>query len=116
LGARCALTCCPQCGYQMPDLERSTSARWFRSLLARLRPTRERSHATLANVPPGQSVVVMDVEETAGERLARLAHLGVLPGAVVHVLRHHPVLIVEIEGMTLALDPEVAARIRVNRM
>ncbi|MDW8186404.1 MAG: FeoA family protein [Anaerolineae bacterium] len=116
LGARCALTCCPQCGYQMPDLERSTSARWFRGLLARLRPTRERSHATLANVLPGQSAVVMDVEEAAGDRLARLAHLGVLPGAVVHVLRRRPVLIVEVEGATLALDPEVAAHIRVSPM
>jgi len=98
----------------MPDLERSTSARWFRGLLARLRPSGERSHATLADVPPGRSVVVMEIEETEGDRLARLAHLGVLPGAVVHVLRRRPVLIVEVDGATLALDPDVAARIRVG--
>ncbi|GBD07814.1 hypothetical protein HRbin22_00040 [Candidatus Thermoflexus japonica] len=116
MGARCTLICCPQCGYQMPDLERSTSARWFRGLLSRLRPARERSHATLADVPPGQSVVVMEIEDVAGDRLARLAHLGVLPGAVVRVLRRRPVWIVEVDGATLALDPDVAARIRVSPM
>ncbi len=116
IGARCTLICCPQCGYQMPDLERSTSARWFRGLLTRLRPNPERSHTTLADAPPGQSVVVMEIEETAGDRLMRLAHLGVLPGAVVRILRRQPVLIVEVDGATLALDPDVAARIRVGPM
>ncbi len=113
IGARCTLICCPQCGYQMPDPERSTSARWFIGLLDRLRPARERVSTTLADVPPGQSVVVVEVEETAGDRLVRLAHLGILPGAVVHVLRRRPVLIVDVDGATLALDVDVAARVRV---
>ncbi|HXF69079.1 MAG TPA: FeoA family protein [Thermoflexus sp.] len=117
LGARCTLICCPQCGYQMPDLERSASARWFQRLFARLRPEggiRGSPHATLAEVPPGQSVVVLEIEETRGDQLARLAHLGVLPGVAIRVLRRRPVLIVEVEGTTLALDPDVAAHIRVG--
>ena len=113
IGARCALTCCPQCGYQMPDLERSVGARWLRGLLGRLRPSGPVSVPTLADLPPGRSAVVTDVEEIQGERLARLAQMGLLPGAEIRVLRRRPALIVEVDGMTLALDPAVAARIRV---
>ncbi|WP_376792685.1 FeoA family protein [Thermoflexus sp.] len=102
----------------MPDLERSASARWFQRFFARLRPEGRvggSSHATLAEVPPGQSVVVIEIEEARGDQLARLAHLGVLPGAAIRVLRRRPVLIVEVEGTTLALDPDVAAHIRVGQ-
>lgn len=119
LGARCTLICCPQCGYQMPDLERSASARWFRRFLVWLRPEKEVNespYVTLAEVPPGQSAVVIEVEEARRDQLARLAHLGVLPGAVIRVLRRRPVLIVEVDGTTLALDPDVAAHIRVGQV
>jgi hypothetical protein len=29
----CALACCPRCGYQEPDLERSAAAGWLRRIL-----------------------------------------------------------------------------------
>lgn len=116
LGDRCALICCPQCGYQMPDLARSTSARWFQQLFARLRPSPPRDHVSLGEVPPGQTVVVADIREAAGDRLAQLVHLGVVPGAVVRVLRRRPVLIVEIDGAAFALDPDIARSIRVEAL
>jgi Fe2+ transport system protein FeoA/rubredoxin len=113
IGAQCALTCCPQCGYQMPDPERSVSARWLRGLLGRLRLSRPASAPTLVDLPPGRSAVVTDVEEIQGSQLAQLVQMGLLPGAEVRVLRTRPALIVEVDGMTLALDPAAAARIRV---
>ncbi|MER3458271.1 MAG: hypothetical protein C4309_06270 [Chloroflexota bacterium] len=36
LSERCALICCPNCGYQMPDETKTSVAAWLRRRLARL--------------------------------------------------------------------------------
>ncbi len=51
----------------------------------------------------------------AGNRIARLTALGVFPGDEIEVVQTMPAFVVRVGETMLALDPEVAAAIRVRR-
>lgn len=68
----------------------------------------------LTHLPVSQrgKVVSMTVE---GHRASRvLASFGLIPGTEVRIVRRRPALVLEIDGTTLAVDPEVAERIYVK--
>jgi DtxR family Mn-dependent transcriptional regulator len=48
--------------------------------------------------------------------LTRLSNLGVIPGVRVRLRQRRPAAVIEVGGTTLALDREIAARIRVQRL
>jgi DtxR family Mn-dependent transcriptional regulator len=57
-------------------------------------PTREgrlaeRDLRRLSTFEPGQRAVIREVQDDHPERLRRWAHLGLLPGAIVTLMRHH---------------------------
>jgi DtxR family Mn-dependent transcriptional regulator len=57
-------------------------------------PTREgalaqRDLRRLGTFEPGQRAVIREVQDDHPERLRRWAHLGLLPGATVTLMRHH---------------------------
>lgn len=111
----CYLTCCPQCGYETVDPQRSTAARWLKRLL----PTSPYDESlpqgsTLADVPPGCEAQVEAFDrQTPSRRKAHLQAYGVVPGHTVRVLQHRPVTVIKIEHLELALENELAKKILV---
>ena len=49
-------------------------------------------------------------------QLVKLSHLGVVPGAVVHLQQTRPAAVIRVGQTTLAVDPEIAAGIYVKRI
>jgi DtxR family Mn-dependent transcriptional regulator len=68
----------------------------------------------LARMTPGDTARVVHVVGRGGPRLARLANLGVVPGALVHLQQTSPALVIRLGETTLALEPEIAADIYVS--
>jgi len=71
---------------------------------------------TLADVPEGTDLRVVTVRCRGGYE--RLADLGILPGEtirVVHILNHKAV-VVRVKGCDVALSPEIASSILVERL
>lgn len=75
-----------------------------------------RGISTLADVPVGIDIRVVTVRCRGGYE--RLADLGILPGEtlrVVHILNHKAV-VVRVKGCEVALSPEIASSILVERL
>jgi DtxR family Mn-dependent transcriptional regulator len=68
----------------------------------------------LARMTPGDTARVVHVVAREGSRLARLANLGLVPGAVVQLQQTVPALVIRLGETTLALEPEIAADIYVS--
>jgi DtxR family Mn-dependent transcriptional regulator len=69
----------------------------------------------LARMTPGDDARVVHVVGRGGPRLARLANLGLVPGALLHLQQTTPALVIRIGETTLALEPEIAADIYVSQ-
>jgi len=116
LQAGCHLSCCPLCGYEMIDPDKSRLARWFSRLFSTPvgngNPPRE---PTLAHAPPGcRARVKRFAQTTPPQRKAHLQAYGVVPGHTVHVLQHKPVTVIEIDHLELALENELAETVFVS--
>jgi DtxR family Mn-dependent transcriptional regulator len=70
----------------------------------------------LDRLAPGQSGRIVYIVPREPGRLARLAGLGVVPGAVVHFQQKTPAAVLRVGETTLALDPAIAAEIYVRRV
>lgn len=69
---------------------------------------------TLAAVRPGGIAQVEGFHPgLASDRRAHLQAYGLVPGARVRVLQHSPVTVVQIEHLELALERDLAAKVRV---
>lgn len=105
----CQLACCPACGFENVDVQRSglarLAARWFPS---------KGSRATLADVVPGSQVRLEGFASSLPARQqAHLQAYGLVPGHLVRVVQHSPVTIVQIEHTELALEAGLARQIRI---
>lgn len=70
---------------------------------------------TLERLPVGQSAQVEGfLAELPPERRIRLQSYGLVPGAWVLVLQHAPVTVVQIEHLELALENNLASKVRVR--
>ena len=105
----CQLVCCPACGFENVNIQRSPLAR----LVARWLSSKE-SRATLADVVPGCQVRLEGFAPSlpAGQQ-AHLQAYGLVPGHWVRVVQHSPVTVVQIEHTELALEAGLARQIRV---
>ena len=111
LGSACSLVRCPRCGYQFP--RESSVERLLRWLLGRFARPQGGAAGALADVPPETRARVLFVP--SGALQVRLAHLGLVVGALVDVLQTTPAVLVRVSGTTLAVEREVGARILVRR-
>lgn len=83
-------------------------------------PQRERCAAVdcdsvrLTCLMPGESGTVSCLEDPGSAPTARLAAMGVLPGARLVLLQRYPAFVLRIGHSELAVDAELARRIRVR--
>lgn len=69
----------------------------------------------LTALAEGESAVVTCLEDAGGAAASRLAALGVLPGAALVVVQCTPAWVFQMGHAELAVDGELARRIRVRR-
>lgn len=70
----------------------------------------------LDRLAPGQAAHIVYIVPRAAGRLVRLAGLGVVPGATVHLQQRTPAAVVRVGETTVALEPAVAGEIYVRRV
>lgn len=113
LGAACATVCCPACGYSTIDPSRSALVRLGR--LFRRKPRTENPTAmTLNDVAPGsQTRIAGFSEDLPFPQREHLQAYGLVEGRTVQVLQHSPATVVRVEHLELALEAELAGKVRV---
>ena len=103
----CATRHCPNCGYSMPDDQKSATLRFIRRLLGRRKP---RGVGTLAELAAGAQDVVARLQGDP-ELQARLTAQGLAPGVKVHLLQRKPTYVIEMGETTIAVEQRVAEAI-----
>jgi Fe2+ transport system protein FeoA len=115
----CALICCPNCGYQMPDEAKTNVASWLRRRLLRLSAVstpdvRNGGQCPLSKLPAGATAQVAAIRSARPGRLERLSVLGIVPGSQVRLEQRWPAIVVRVGETELSLDEDVADQIIVN--
>lgn len=115
----CNLVCCPNCGYQTVNPDRSKLVRLARYISKRRSPAKNtldrEGQKTLADVQPGCSAKVIGF--SAGfppDRRAYLQSYGLVMNYWVQVVQHSPITIVRLDHIELALENELAGGIIVE--
>ena len=72
--------------------------------------------APLDRLPVGQEGRIVYIAPREPDRLVRLAHLGVVPGATVRLQQSSPASVIRVGETTLAVDPAIAGEIYVKRV
>jgi Fe2+ transport system protein FeoA len=124
LGSRCAIICCPNCGYQVVDESRSRLARllrkWWKSPPADAQSLNldlddgSLHNCLLSQAPLGVEVEVQRLAQMPAPRLARLSVFGLIPGSRVTVLQHQPVPVLSIGETELSLSRDFLDQIWVQ--
>ena len=70
----------------------------------------------LDRLPIGQEGRIVYIAARQPERLMRLSHLGVVPGAIVRLTQSRPAAILRVGETMLAVEPEIAGEIYVKRV
>lgn len=122
LNAGCKLICCPNCGYQQPDLKTSRLARWLGRWFKTERPQAPvvacelSAICTLAECDPHQPACIRAFRPgISAPRRESLNAFGLLPGRPVMVLQQSPLTVVQVGAAELALETDLASLIEVDR-
>ncbi|MBK9746129.1 MAG: ferrous iron transport protein A [Chloroflexi bacterium] len=112
---RCAVICCPNCGYQMVDEQRSVMADRLRRWLARRNPpVREIGEVcALTELRPGQTGRVIEIDAENPVRSERLQVLGFVKDAEVYLLQTKPTYIVRVGFTEVSVEQSIGAGIKV---
>jgi len=119
LHSNCNLVCCPACGYQTVNPQRSFLVR-LASHIPRLKESGRLSRAarhgiTLADVPPGwQAEIIGFSDSFPADRKAYLQAYGLVLHQQVQVVQHRPVTIIRLDHVELALENDLASGIQVH--
>lgn len=121
MGAHCSIICCPNCGYQIPDEQKSHIATALQAFWAKLKQIRDRHPQaavdrplTLCGLPIGQKAEVVEINTDERNRLATLSAYGVVPGSQVMLRRRAPAYVLVVDETEVALDTKVADQIVVR--
>ncbi|MBL8145228.1 MAG: ferrous iron transport protein A [Anaerolineae bacterium] len=113
---RCAIICCPNCGYQLPDARRSVLAEALRRWLNhRSGPAPALDKVCrLTELHPGQCGQVIRIDSASHERIERLEVLGLSPAAMVTLEQKRPAYVVRAGFTELSLERDVAHEVIVR--
>ncbi len=122
LNSNCrVLACCPRCGYEVINPDGSLIARWLNRKFTGLFHRRGASQpaqiapSTLATCPQNAEMRVQGFADGfSRQRRAHLEAYGVDEGAVVRVLQHKPVTVLQVDNLEVALERELAGQILVE--
>jgi Fe2+ transport system protein FeoA len=112
----CGIICCPNCGYQMADEQKSRLA----SVLRRLLEQRHAKAAALAPVRPltelaaGEYGKVVAIQSANHARVERLNVLGLIPDAQIRLEQKRPTYVVRVGFTELSVEREIAQDILVD--
>ncbi len=114
LRSTCGLTRCPSCDYEFPTERPRT---WLERLLG---PPAERGEAYCDHLAPALALAPGERARVARllgspQRCNRLAVFGLVPGAEIRCLQRRPAFVLRVGETELALDPEIARLIVVER-
>jgi Fe2+ transport system protein FeoA len=111
---RCAIICCPNCGYQVPDERRSALAdglrRWLNRRSSGPVPPLEQV-CKLSDLHPGQCGQVLRIDTAVHERAEKLHVLGLWPAALVTLQQKRPAFVVRVGFTELSLERDIADQI-----
>jgi Fe2+ transport system protein FeoA len=113
---KCAIICCPNCGYQIVDTTRSKLAQALKQALVRKRNDSHGQSAIrpLSTLKAGQSGTILSVETSSTSRLERLNVLGVVSGARVTLEQKRPTFVLRVGFTELSLERDIADEIFVE--
>lgn len=122
IGSDCTMVCCPNCGHTTIDPSQSKLANWFSGVLAapaerdarRLLELTMVETADLSQVEVGAIARILDLKGLPDSRRRHLNAYGVAPGVDVKVRQQSPATIFQIEDTELALENQLAAKIKVK--
>ena len=78
---------------------------------------RDRLHTeplTLADIPPGMRVRILNMDDLPDKRRDHLFAFGLTPGQWVEIKQHRPAIVAQVDYTELALEAEDAAKIFVE--
>ena len=113
---RCAIICCPNCGYQVPDSRRSVLAEGLRRWLNRRSgpvPPLEQV-CKLTELHPGQCGQVIRIDSESHDRVEKLHVLGLSPASFVRLEQKRPAFVVRVGFTELSLERDIADQIMVR--
>lgn len=119
LHSGCNLVCCPACGYQTVDPQRSLLVRLVNYLPKFRSSAKIKGNApdgvSLADIPPGgQAELVGFSDDFPSDRKAYLQAYGLVVNHQIQVVQHSPVTIIRLDNLELALENDLARGIRVQ--
>ncbi|HRL10786.1 MAG TPA: FeoA domain-containing protein [Aggregatilineales bacterium] len=112
----CSIVCCPNCGYQLPDENRSHLADLFKRLTGRKeeQPEPRSQLRPLSALLPGQSARIVKVSAATAHRQERLSVFGVIPGAKITLQQRKPAYVLRVGFTELSIEYEIADSILVD--
>lgn len=117
MNGHCHMICCPNCGYQMVDADRSRLAGWLRKLwpgAAAKGPVQARPSMVLSEAPMRRDLRIESLDGLAPHMAARFSVLGLLPGATVQLLQRRPAPVVRVGETELAIGLELLEHVQVR--
>jgi Fe2+ transport system protein FeoA len=111
----CAVICCPNCGYQAVDEQKTRVATVLRRILSRrqttinLLPVRP-----LSSMNPGQSGTVVEITSSHHARVERLQVLGLITDAPITLEQKNPTFVLRVGFTQLSVEREIADDILVK--
>ena len=111
----CTLICCPQCGYEMVNIQQSKIVQMVRRFLPRKRETSMMHNHNLGEIKPGEQAKVLGFNNAIPmDKRSHRQSYGLIPGKMVRVIQHSPVTIIQVEHTELAIEREMAKEIQVD--
>lgn len=118
MSSGCTLICCPNCGYQAVDQERSILARTIERLFPGRReprrtpaPSDAGGAVPLSHLPKGAVGEVRSLNGMPEGRLTRLSAFGLVPGTPVTIKQRRPVPVIGIGETEVAVSEDVLGQI-----
>lgn len=116
LHGSCNIVCCPNCGYEMIDLQRSKFAHILSKILPQKIPEDHLRHnLTLSDAGPGKKVIIAGFSKQISPlQRSHLQAYGLIPGRTVQVIQHSPVTMVRVDHTELAMERTLAQDVYID--
>ena len=114
MATHCNMIRCPSCAYEFPEKPKAIT--WLSKLLKRETVEEDLcgQYRSVADLAAGETSEIVSLGLQVSRRNT-LSTFGLVPGAEITLIQHHPACVVRIGETELALDREIAQGILVLR-
>jgi Fe2+ transport system protein FeoA/rubredoxin len=114
----CAIICCPNCGYQVADVSKSSVVALLRRAFGDKSSAQSGDTVVdsrpLSSLSPGETGTILAIDSASASRLERLSVFGLMPGAEVTLEQRQPTFVLRVGGTELSVEREVADEILIE--